>query len=311
MEWIARIRARAATADPARVAIGIGDDAAVLGPRAAGAVLSVDACVEDVHFVRGWLAPADIGWRAWVAALSDLAAMGARPVAGLLSLVARDDEDEAMIEGLFDGVAEAAQAYDAPLIGGNLSSGPTLMLSSTVIGDAPATPWRRDAAVIGDAVYVTGPVGEAALGWRILRDGGARTDDEARAVARWRRPRARFDRVDALTPFVHAAIDVSDGLAQDLGHLCAASGVGARIELSRVPLALGFEAVARARGEDPRALALGGGEDYELLFTAPPGSVDPAHATDIGRVTEARALRFVDPDGREHEPPRGHRHFHG
>lgn len=293
-ELLAALRTRLATDDP-RVREGIGDDAAVL---ADGLVLSVDAAVEGTHFRRDWLSLVDVGYRGTVAALSDLAAMGAAPVAVLSSLVSPDASDGLAV---MDGVGEAAHAYGAAVIGGNVARAPHLALHTTVVGRA-ATSWTRAGAQVGDAIYVTGTVGAAALGWRSL----AAKAELSTYAARWRRPRARFDLVPQLAP--NACLDVSDGVALDLGRLCAASGVGARVELDRLPVEEGFHEAAASLGEDPDALALGGGEDYELLFTMP-ASLDPEVATRIGEIEAAPGVRIVKRDGTLHPSSDGHQHF--
>ena len=303
-ELIGRIRERL-TREDARIELGIGDDAAVLRPMAHGSVWTVDVVVEGVHFDRRWLAWEDVGWRGYVAALSDLAAMGAAPVAGLLSLVIPNTVTEAEVLALIDGVAAASDAYGAPVIGGNVSAGAQLALHSSVVGERPAVLMTRGGARVGDAVFVTGTVGAAALGWTSLSKGR----DEAPFADRWRRPRARFDVMDQVAKVATACIDVSDGVLGDLGHVCEASGVGADVEIARLPLELGHRALAAAIGADPDALALAGGEDFELLFTAPRDEVPPALATHIGVVTPGDRPRAIDATGSIHAiSSTGHRH---
>lgn len=294
---IEAIRARLDTSD-ARVSLGIGDDAAILAPTAGGAVLSVDAAVEGVHFDRRWLTLEEVGHRSVVAALSDLAAMGARPLAALSSLVLPRSMSDAEVLALVDGIAGAARAYDAPVVGGNVASGATLVLSTTVVGEAPpGGALLRGRARAGDAVHVTGTLGTAALGLAALAAGLPESETAAPFMARWRRPRARFDVREALLGVAHAAIDVSDGLLADLGQVCAASGVGAVIECARLPLAPGHDELAAALGQDPDAFALGGGEDYELVFTTAPDVRVPG-ATPIGHLREGRGVEARERDGR-------------
>ncbi|MBX3275822.1 MAG: thiamine-phosphate kinase [Sandaracinaceae bacterium] len=293
-ELVAALRARLGASGP-RIPTGIGDDAAVLDD---GTILSVDAVVEGVHFERAWLALGDIGYRGTSAALSDLAAMGAAPVAILSSLTAPDAQTALAI---MDGAGEAARAHGATIAGGNLARGRHVELHTTAVGRARA-PWLRSGARPGDAVYLTGTVGAAALGWRAL----ARGVELPAFAARWRRPRARFDLVPHLAP--SACVDVSDGVALDLSRLCVASGVGARIELGRLPLAEGFAAEARALGLDPDALALEGGEDYELLFTMP-ASLPPELATPIGEIVAGEGVHVLGRDGTFALHDGGHRHF--
>ncbi len=280
--------------DP-RVRLGIGDDAAVLED---GTVLSVDAVVEGVHFQREWLSLAELGHRGTVAALSDLAAMGATPVAILSSLTGPDAGE---IAEIMSGVGEAAGRYGAVVIGGNVARSTTLSLHSTVIGRVGAA-WRRSGARVGDAIYVTGTVGAAALGWRAI-DAGLALEP---FVSRWRRPSARFDVVPHLQPT--SCVDISDGVARELGLLADASRVGMRLEVAALPVEAEMAAAAAQIGVDPDELALSGGEDYELLFTAP-ASLDPALATRVGEVVDRPGVHLVRRDGAVERPRGGHQHY--
>ncbi len=306
---IAAIRARLTRRAPPGVTLGIGDDAAVLAPMAGGAVLSVDVAVEGVHFDRRWLRTEDVGWRSYTAALSDSAAMGASPKAGLLSLILPADVPDDDVLAIVEGVAEAAEACGAPVVGGNVSSGAQLSITSTVVGEAGANVLTRSGARPGHAVYVTGTVGTAALGLALLATGRSELEGATPFVDRWRRPRARFDAADALRRVARSAVDVSDGLVADLVHICEASGVGATIEVARLPLAPKHETLAAAIGRDGADLALAGGEDYELLFTAPPGTVSPDMATAVGSIEEGDRVRVLEPSGAERSlATSGHRH---
>lgn len=305
---LTKIRNRLSQSD-ARVSVGVGDDAAVLAPMARGAVLSVDVAVEGVHFDRRWLSLEDAGYRGYVAALSDLAAMGAAPAAGLLSMIVpRANTDDDVLR-MIDGAHEAAVEYGAPIVGGNLSSGAELAMSTTVIGEAPARPLLRSGARPGDAVYVTGTLGAAALGLALLSRGEADREGASPFVARWRRPRARFDRMAAVLAVATSAMDVSDGLVMDLERLIEASGVAATVESARLPTEAGHDDLARALGLDGDDLALSGGEDYELLFTAPEGSAAPAVATRIGTLHAGHGVRVLDRSGTERSlARRGYEH---
>lgn len=298
-ERIAEIRRRLAFAS-ADVQLGIGDDAALLAPSSRAQAVSVDAQVEGVHFRRDLLSPADIGFRALASAASDLAAMGARPRAAFVALVVPPALSESDLYAIADGFAQAQRELGCAVAGGNLASGGELSITTTVIGDAPDAPLTRAGARAGDALLVTGDVGGAALGLALLHAG--RADLAPGCVARWRRPRARIREGAALAGLASAAIDVSDGLLQDLEHLCEASGVGFELQLARVPLAAELERACAALGADPHALALAGGEDYELLFTAP-AAERPPFGTRIGTATSATGIRILDASGRPVAPP--------
>lgn len=269
------------------VLVGIGDDAAVLAPSSASPVLSVDAAVEDVHFRRAWLSFRDIGYRAFMAAASDLAAMAAEPRTALLSLILPTDlSDDALFE-LCEGSAEAADACGMSIVGGNLSGGRELSITTTVIGEVQGHGALRSGASVGDRIYVTGELGSAALGLAALQAGRGEEELFRPFVERWRRPRARLTEARALRDIATAMIDVSDGLLQDLGHLLQASGVGAEIDVSALPHHPDLPAAARALGLDLETV-LGGGEDYELVFTAAPDGSSRSGKV-IGTVREATA----------------------
>jgi thiamine-monophosphate kinase len=280
---------------PAGTVIGIGDDAAVL-EEAGATVLTVDAQVEGTHFRRELLAPGDVGWRALVAAASDVFAMGALPHAALSALTVPDGYPNDDFEALIEGVAQAAHETGASVVGGNLSRADHLSVTTTVVGSPLGAPVARSGAVAGDTIYVTGTVGSAALGFRIL-DSGARVEGREAFVSRWRRPPSTLSLVKTLARVATACIDVSDGCLQDLGHLCRASNVGAIVQSNALPLDSGFHTACLALGAEPFELALTGGEDYELLFTAPRSAEADSIATAIGTTVESGGVRAVDADG--------------
>jgi thiamine-monophosphate kinase len=189
-----------------------------------------------------------------------------------------------------------------------MATGSELSITTTVVGDAPDAPLTRSGVRPGDALFVTGTLGAASLGLQLLRAG--RGELAPACVERWRRLVARVREGAQLAGTASAAIDVSDGLLQDLGHLASASGVGFELELSQLPLAPGLELACRVLGLDPQALALAGGEDYELLFTLPDGRIPPL-GTRIGRAVAAQGVRLLDRQGRVVAPPpnAGFQHF--
>lgn len=302
---IAAIEARLG-GDWSAVQIGIGDDAAVLACDPRPQVLSVDAAVEGVHFEWHLGSARALGRRAAVAALSDLAAMGATPRAMLSALTLPEDFDGARLMAFVDGLADAAREYDAPVVGGNLTRGRTFAANTTVVGalDGPAI--GRRGARVGDQLYLTGPVGGAALGLRLLL--ADRRAPFPGLCAMWLRPHARIEAGLRLQGLAHAAIDISDGVLQDLGHLCRASGVGARIDAAALPLATDACEAAAAIGEDATLLALGGGEDFELLFAAAADAPIEGHW--IGEIVADQIVVAYDGAGHPIAVPNGgYRHF--
>lgn len=293
---------------PSGAVVGIGDDAAVFdtgGP----SVLTVDAQVEGVHFRRDLLSPADLGWRALVSAASDIVAMAATPVATLCSLTLPRDYSPDDFEALIEGLADAATATGAGVVGGNLSQADALTLTTTVVGVPVDSPLGRKGARPGETVYVTGTLGGAALGFRILDSGAEHVPRAADFITRWRRPHHRGELSPTLAGVASACIDVSDGCLQDLGHLCRASGVGAVLDVTTLPFDHGFEDACHSLDVDPVELALGGGEDYELLFTAPRSTEADSIATAIGSVVEGDGVRALGPEGDLLSLDGGFRHF--
>jgi thiamine-monophosphate kinase len=292
------------------VVVGPGDDAAVVRPQPGeDLVLTVDAVVEGVHF-DARSSPADVGWKALAVNLSDLAAMGARPLFALAALALPPHASEATVRGIARGLGACARAHRVTVVGGNVSRARDVSLTITAVGAVPeGRAMLRGGARAGDLVAVTGTLGDAALGLR---------PRAAPALARrQRRPQARLAAGEALSPLVRAAIDVSDGLVQDLGHVCRASGVGARIGVADLPLSDAYRRAAR-RLADPFAPALAGGEDYELVVALPPTSLAAARAaarragvplTVIGRFVRGRGVRVVGPRGERMAAPAGHDHL--
>jgi thiamine-monophosphate kinase len=280
---IARLRERFKHGAGAGVLVGIGDDAALLAADGDRLALSVDCAVEGVHFERAFGPLATLAARAFSAALSDLAAMAALPCAALSSLILPAQLTEAEFDGLIDGLASAAERYACPIVGGNLASGRELSITTTVVGRVHGDGLLRSGAQPGDRVCVTGSLGGAALGLRLLQRGAA---ERGPAFAlRWQEPQARIAEGQQLRALASAAIDVSDGALQDLGHLCEASGLGAELFAEALPYQPGFVELARELGEDPVSLALCGGEDYELLYTVARDAPSIGPGTCIGRMT--------------------------
>lgn len=278
--------------------LGIGDDAAVVRPRQGWELaLTTDLFLEGVHFRRDRDSAPVCGRRLATRALSDLAAMGAQPLALLLSCALPRAVPPAWARGLVRGLMAAADEAGAGLIGGDSSASTALMLDVVGVGQLPSgTALARSGARPGDRIFVSGPLGLAALG-RELAHGGRppRSAVERQALRAHRRPRARWELGQRLRGRANAAMDISDGLALDLHRLCRASNVGAELEAGMIPAPAGLER------------ALHGGEDYELLFTLPPRQPPPRgfEMYSIGTVTRALGLWLRTPNGRRRLPARG------
>jgi thiamine-monophosphate kinase len=300
----------------AGVLVGPGDDAAVLRRSPYPLLLTTDALIEGVHFRRSWLTARELGRRAFQVAASDVAAMGGHARAVLLAVAAPSDLPVRELRALVRGVRDAAARAGAALVGGNLAAARELALTVSVLGDAPARPVLRSGARPGDQLFVTGSLGGAALGLRLLA--GARSLPGGETARRsWRRPVARLQagRALATAGIATAMMDLSDGLLVDAERLCRASGCGAVLRTTELPLARPL------RGLDPRralSLAVSGGEDYELLVAISPRRLPRlakaalgCRITRIGELVRGRGVTLVDAEGRplSRAGRRGHEHF--
>jgi thiamine-monophosphate kinase len=316
---IARLSARFGAGDAAGagglVRLGIGDDAAVLALPAGELVWTVDAQVEGVHFRRAWLTWEDVGWRSFMAAASDLAAMGASPVAALSALALPVDFDDDALDALTRGQASAAEALGAPVVGGNFTRAGEVGVTTTLLGRLARPPLMRTGARPGDALFAAGALGLARAGLVALERGMADDPRLVAGVRAWRRPCARIDDGLALDPAARAAIDVSDGLAADAAHLAEAAGLAVVLDAERLLAhaataapGVPFADAAHALGEDPMALALAGGEDYALLVVAPPGAL-LAPFSAIGDFAPGSGVHLRTRTGTRPIDPKGFDHF--
>ncbi len=309
---------------PPWVVVGPGDDAAVLQPkRGAYDVLTTDALVDGVHFDLRFVPPDAVGHRALAVNLSDLAAMGAEPRAALLSLLLPDSLDVAILDGIVDGLTALAARHRVALVGGNITRTPgplaiDVTATGTVHGRRILT---RRGARPGDEVYVTGTHGDAAVGLRDLQQEAERAGDACEAcVERYLRPdpRVRAGLLLGRNRAASSCMDLSDGLADAVRQVAAASEVGIMLDAGALPLSDGVRQWHERRGEDAVATALTGGDDYELLFTVRPahrGRLRAAAAlmrtvpvTRIGVVTKDRGL-VVRGGTAARELPTGYEHF--
>lgn len=298
------------------VVVGIGDDAAVLEPPVGMQLaVSTDTLVSGVHFPVG-TSPAAVGYKALAVNLSDLAAMGATPAWFTLNLTL-PGADEAWVASFARGLFELAREFRLQLIGGDTTQGP-LAVTITVFGTVPqGAALRRQGARPGDRVYVTGLLGDASLGLGItLGSLPLPKEYHSDVRARLERPLPRVREGERLRGIASACIDISDGLVADLGHIVTASGVGARIDLSRLPLSPAYRAVLRQIGWDA---ALAHGDDYELCFTVPADKQMAFHRlmpqfecgfAHIGDIELAPGVRVFDAQGHTYTPKaHGYRHF--
>lgn len=275
-----------------------GDDAAVLGE---GLLFTTDLMVSDVDFRLSYCGGFDIGWKLVAINASDIAAMGGRPWRAVAAVSLRPDTTVGFVDELAAGIACACEEWDIGLAGGDFSSGREISASLALIGKAPeGGAVLRSGAKPGDALCVTGALGAAAGGLLALADGAGKDESLKTLTERQLRPRARVAEGLVLGRLVSAMIDVSDGLATDLGHICDASGVGCDVDVDLIPVDPALENLpSQQHPRGPLHLAVTGGEDFELLFAIDEGHLTRAGAgldelgtpmKKVGVVTEGRRL---------------------
>lgn len=301
--------------------MGIGDDCAVLPtyPISEGPgelLVSTDLLMEGVHFLRKESSPEDIGWKAAAVNLSDIAAMGGSPVATFLSIALPKDAQGEWAERFINGYAEISDLFDVPLLGGDTTSSlRDIAINVCILGRCPSgKAITRSGARPGDVIYVTGPLGDSAAGLQAILKNLERTEDVATLIHRHKRPQPRIRAASDLiaTDLVGAMMDISDGIASDLRHILKASGVGAIVELDRLPLTEEFMRVCKEQNWSAYELATGGGEDFELLFTAPAGlekRTDIITVYPIGRIVEGSGLQWFHGGVRTDFDTTGYKHF--
>jgi len=304
---IERLTEALGAASDSRLVVGIGDDAAVWRTgEAAYTIATTDTMVAGVHFLPGRVAWRDVGWKTLAVNVSDIAAMGGMPTFALVTLCLPPETAAEDVDALYAGLRECAETYGVTIAGGDVVSAPVFSVTVALMGEAAVSETgeplllRRDAARVGDAIAVTGPLGGSAGGLRALVERTA--GEHPGLVEAHMRPRARVDAgAAAVCAGVRCGIDISDGLVQDLRHICEASGVGAEVRVDDVPLFAGLEEAFGA--DESRTMALTGGEDYELLLVAPEEVLRATglslHA--IGRVVEDadRLVRVANAGGGE------------
>jgi thiamine-monophosphate kinase len=291
--------------------LGMGDDAALFTPRRGyETILTCDWFLEGTHFLRD-KHPADaVGWKCLARAVSDIAAMGGEPRCFLLSLALPQTHTGRWLDEFLRGLRRAARKFCCLLAGGDTTRSKEILINVTVVGEV----WEgqavlRSGAKPGDVIFVSGRLGEAELGLQLLRGAKAAAKEKIAAVKKhlYPEPRLALGRWLADKSLANAMMDLSDGVSSDLPRLCAASGVGARIEVAKLPI-VPTAANKRTERFDELKLALDGGDDYELLFAVPrekvariPRFFRGLLLTEIGEIIRGRAILLRDKNNREHE----------
>jgi thiamine-monophosphate kinase len=298
------------------VVLNVGDDTAVFRSQHGGLwAYTADAMVEGVHFDPSYTPWHSLGYKALAVNISDLASMGGSPPSfALVVLGLTGDTEVEAVEEIYRGLGDCGDEFSCSVVGGDVVRSPAhIFISVSLVGAVPGEMFlTRGAARPGQAVMVTGTLGDSYLGLRWLMDGG----EGANACAqRHLYPRARLaEGKKALELGASAAIDVSDGLLRDLGHICEESGVGAEVFMDKIPVSDAATATARELGEDAAAAAMHGGEDFELILVADEDRVaamrDEIGLAVIGRITEGESVAVLDPSGRQLDVQySGYEHF--
>jgi thiamine-monophosphate kinase len=303
--------------------LGPGDDAAALRPSPGMLLLATcDSQVEGHHFRLGSISGEQLGQRLAAVNLSDIAAMGGKPRWALASLILPTSLELEFLEQLYRGLADVLHHYECELVGGNVAAGETLILDLTLMGEVlPEQLLKRSGAHPGDVILVTGELGASAAGRAALEHGLKNAEaEELIRIHHSPEPRVAAGQLIAAEGQATAAIDVSDGFAQDLGHICSASGVGADVTEASLPIGKATRTVVNALSLDPIETALNGGEDYELICTVPPSAslllirhireAIGLEMTRVGTITAGSGCRLLRPDGsRVALPQKGWQHF--
>lgn len=290
------------------VELGIGDDAAAVRFDADKLVLSTtDSQVEDVHFIKSLITPSELARKAVAISVSDVGAMGGIPRFILASVGFSEREDEQFLEELISGFRDSEQEFEVKLIGGNLSSSNKIFIDITVLGEVePELMIKRSGADVGDLIYTTGTLGDSALGLKLIQDGVR--DRHNHLVKRHISPLPRLElaRVLAQSKIPTCMIDISDGLLLDLERISVDRGIGAKVQVHKVPTSKEYDELALHFTQNLYELALSGGEDYELLFTANEKNGDEVRKiserlnikiTEIGSITKHKSIEVLNAEG--------------
>lgn len=305
---------------------GIGDDCAVFGPSSGRVLLfTTDMLVEDIHFLKSKMSPYQLGWKSIAVNLSDIAAMGGRPLILLISLAIPAEMDVEIIQDLYKGMKDICEHHKVNIVGGDTVASPDkLVINVSLIGDAKENEvLYRSGARPGDSIYLTGNVGDSFAGLKILKkeiSSPKSIKNHFIKIHNEPKPLIETGMAIAASGFANAMIDVSDGLLPDLGHICKESGVGAMLFRSKIPLSSELKLLASRVKFNPLDLALSGGEDYILLLTVPEANIKcfemvckdkgllPLYL--IGEIKEEKGIRMVNDDGSIEEiSMRGFNHF--
>ncbi len=299
--------------------VGIGDDAAVYECQSNSIVLTTDTFVEGVHFSLSYFTPQDVGYRALAATLSDIAAMAASPVAFLVSLGLPKSFEVDLVEGIYEGFNELASQHEVELWGGDIVSSPLFFLSLTAFGEIEKTQVRlRSSARVGQLIAVTGYLGLSEAG-RLVLQKGLKSNRYQKLIEKHLRPKPRINEAQVIGKHISGAMeDTSDGLLTELKHIGEESKVGVAVDVKKVPIEKSLKGITKEFSMEPLQLALSGGEDFELVFTAFPDEIEKVESearnlklklSVVGEVIEEQGV-FLRRDGEIEKVRRfGYEHF--
>lgn len=295
--------------------VGIGDDCAVLPAGEGELLFSTDLLMEGVHFLRSESSPEDVGWKAAAVNLSDIAAMGGKPVATFLSIALPKDAQGEWAERFIEGYRQISSQYDVPLLGGDTTSSlRDIAVNVGILGRCQSGKrLMRGGAKVGETIYVTGPLGDSAAGLQAILKGIRRSEEVKTLIERHKRPLPRVDAGVILIQSgkVGAMMDISDGIASDMRHIMKASKVGAVIALDRLPLSSELISVCAEQGWDRYWLSTSGGEDFELLFTGPDGLENELDIKvyPVGKIVDGNELTWTVEGSAVDYDYMGYKHF--
>jgi thiamine-monophosphate kinase len=305
---------------------GIGDDCAVFGPSSGRVLLfTTDMLIEDIHFLKSTITPYQLGWKSIAVNLSDIAAMGGRPLVLVISLGIPPETDVKLMQDFYKGMKAICEQYEVTIVGGDTVASPDkLVINISLIGDAKENQvLYRSGARSGDSIYLTGNVGDSFAGLKILK----KEISTPKPIASYfikihNEPNPLIEKGVAIAAsgLANSMIDVSDGLLSDLGHICKESSVGAMIFRSKIPLSSELKLLASRENFNPLELALSGGEDYHLLITVPKENTKDFETVGndkgllplylIGKIVEGKGIKIVNDDGSLEEiDAKGFNHF--
>jgi len=289
------------------VLIGIGDDAAVVKTKKGLEILTTDCLVEGDHFKKDWFTPQQIGMKAIEINVSDVAAMGGIPKYVLVSLCLPEDIDVDFVEDMYKGMWKTCGKYNIEIIGGNMTHSKQIIISITLTGEvSKKNLLLRSGAKIGDYIFISGPIGNGRAGLRVFQEN---LEDFNQVKKKYLEPRARLDFALKIAPYVNSMIDISDGLAPEIKHICDESKCGAIIYKEKIPVKDEVREIAKILKENEYDYALFGGEDFELVYTVPKNNIKKIEGYIIGEIKKDKTIKLKSHGEEKVIKEKGYDHF--